>query len=398
MLNKDNYISWSSSLLCYAKSKPNRKLLVNSIKNGPYIRRMIHEPGDPNSVPPVAESTPAEVDAIRAERLIRTHDPLALMANSHNPYIYLVFHQDQPSPINYMKQPQSNNNYTPQPSFNTNYMQQPMPNPEDISDPTTARNMALNRLIVVPEIANPNVNPNGNGNVVAARELHSQTKEKGWDIDEIEEVNANYILMANLQQASTSYTQTEKSPIYDSDRSAEKMAFEQRSSKLMLQGMTSGQSSSGLELTYASSTITSQKPNERKLDLLFEGMYDDYIGGQPSVAPRTTLTAPAPQVLQTPTPYITTTDNAPTPTTSSSQAANTPNTSWHVHELHQQQHVQQQDNQAQLQPEIVADNVPNAMFDGDVFENPFAPPSTSSVESSSQYVDPLNKHTFYQPY
>ncbi|GJU96447.1 retrovirus-related pol polyprotein from transposon TNT 1-94 [Tanacetum coccineum] len=42
-----------------------------------------------------------------------------------------------------------------------------------------------------------------------------------------------------------------------------------------------------------------------------------------------------------------------------------------------------------LQTETVADNVPNAMFDGDVFENPFAPPSTSVVEPSSlQYVDP----------
>ncbi|GJW03813.1 retrovirus-related pol polyprotein from transposon TNT 1-94 [Tanacetum coccineum] len=70
-----------------------------------------------------------------------------------------------------------------------------------------------------------------------------------------------------------------------------------------------------------------------------------------------------------------------------------------VDELPQQQHVQQQDNQAPLQPETVADNVPNAMSDGDVFENPFAPPSTSVVESSSsQYVDPSNMHTFYQPY
>nr|GEV38797.1 hypothetical protein [Tanacetum cinerariifolium] len=57
MLNKDNYVSWSSRLLRYAKSKPNEKLLVNSIKNGPYVRRMIHELGDPNSVPPIAKST-----------------------------------------------------------------------------------------------------------------------------------------------------------------------------------------------------------------------------------------------------------------------------------------------------------------------------------------------------
>ncbi|GJT82548.1 hypothetical protein Tco_1056890 [Tanacetum coccineum] len=41
------------------------------------------------------------------------------------------------------------------------------------------------------------------------------------DLDEIKEVNANCILMANLQQASTSGTQTDKAPVYDSDRSAE---------------------------------------------------------------------------------------------------------------------------------------------------------------------------------
>ncbi|GKG17184.1 hypothetical protein Tco_0362141 [Tanacetum coccineum] len=57
MLNKDNYVSWSSRLLRYAKSKPNGKILVNSIKHGPYVRRMIYEPCDPNSVPPVDEST-----------------------------------------------------------------------------------------------------------------------------------------------------------------------------------------------------------------------------------------------------------------------------------------------------------------------------------------------------
>nr|GEZ67770.1 hypothetical protein [Tanacetum cinerariifolium] len=41
------------------------------------------------------------------------------------------------------------------------------------------------------------------------------------DLDEIEEVNANCILMANLQQASTSSTQTDNSPVYDTDGSAE---------------------------------------------------------------------------------------------------------------------------------------------------------------------------------
>ncbi|GJU59531.1 retrovirus-related pol polyprotein from transposon TNT 1-94 [Tanacetum coccineum] len=136
MLNKENYVPWSSRHLGYTKSKPNGKLLVNLIKNGPYVRRIIHELGDPNAVPPVAASSheqtddelthkkakqveaddqaiqtilmglpediyichhgylyevdytqlydflkfnQAEVNQIRAEQLARSHDPLALM-------------------------------------------------------------------------------------------------------------------------------------------------------------------------------------------------------------------------------------------------------------------------------------------------------------------------------
>ncbi|GKA70064.1 retrovirus-related pol polyprotein from transposon TNT 1-94 [Tanacetum coccineum] len=133
-----------------------------------------------------------------------------------------------------------------------------------------------NGIIVVSGIANQN--PNRNGNVVAARTegnsngnngnqircyncrelghlamnctirprrrddaylqtqlLIAQKDEAGFqlqaeefdlmaaavDLDEIEEVNANYILIANLQQASTSGTQTDRAIVYDSDGSAE---------------------------------------------------------------------------------------------------------------------------------------------------------------------------------
>ncbi|GJS10353.1 hypothetical protein Tco_0367149 [Tanacetum coccineum] len=118
------------------------------------------------------------------------------------------------------------------------------------------------------------------------------------------------------------------------------MAVKQRSSKPGLQSMTSGQIHSGLDLTYAPSTITTQQPTEHELDLLFEAMYDDFIGGQPSAATSTAPAAQAPQVLQTPTTSTTTTYTAPTPTISSSQATNIPNTSRDVDELEtQQQHV-----------------------------------------------------------
>ncbi|GJV57680.1 retrovirus-related pol polyprotein from transposon TNT 1-94 [Tanacetum coccineum] len=128
------------------------------------------------------------------------------------------------------------------------------------------------------------------------------------------------------------------------------MVFEQRSSKPGLQSMTSGQISSGLDLTYAPSIITTQQPTERKLDLLFEAMYDDYIGGQPSAAPRTVSAAQAPQDID---------------------------------ELETQQH-----------------HVPNAMLDGNTFVNPVATPSTSvtsATAGSSQPPATISRHQKTSP-
>nr|GEZ75178.1 Gag-Pol polyprotein [Tanacetum cinerariifolium] len=87
------------------------------------------------------------------------------------------------------------------------------------------------------------------------------------------------------------------------------MAFEQRSSKPGFNSMTSGHISSGLDLTYAPSTITTQQPSEGELDLLFEAMYDDYIGGQPSATARTVPPAQEPQVHQPSTASTTIADN-----------------------------------------------------------------------------------------
>nr|GEW83189.1 hypothetical protein [Tanacetum cinerariifolium] len=102
-------------------------------------------------------------------------------------------------------------------------------------------------------------------------------------------------------------------------------------------------------------------------------MYDDYIGGHLSNATRAILTALTTQNTHTLNASTTTAHSALTPTNSSTQALTIPNTSQDVDELQQQQ----------------AHNM---------FVNPFAPPSTSSAESSSQYVDPLKMHTFYQSY
>nr|GFC23300.1 retrovirus-related Pol polyprotein from transposon TNT 1-94 [Tanacetum cinerariifolium] len=97
---------------------------------------------------------------------------------------------------------------------------------------------------------------------------------------------------------------------------------------------------------------------EGELDLLFEAMYDDYFGGQPSANVENVPPAQETQVRQTSTASTSSADND-------------------VDELN-----------------------PNAMVDGNTFVNPFANPSTNVAvaSSSSQNVDPSNMHTFYQPY
>ncbi|GJT19764.1 hypothetical protein Tco_0878470 [Tanacetum coccineum] len=150
----------------------------------------------------------------------------------------------------------------------------------------------------------------------------------------------------------------------------------------------------GLDLTYASSTITTQRPTECELDLLFEAMHDEsyYCGITVKAAPRLFQLLKHSSSLDS-KGNTTTSDPASTPTNSSSQATSIPRTSQNVDELEtkQQQHVQHQ-------PAIIADNVPNAMFDDNLFVNPFVAPSTSAAgSSSSQYVDPSNMHKFYQP-
>nr|GEW17511.1 Gag-Pol polyprotein [Tanacetum cinerariifolium] len=237
MLNKENYVPWSSRLLRFAKSRPNRKFIHNSLINGPYVRRMIPEPGDTNRKVPEKKAklfnewerfTSNDWESIdsyyhrflklmndlkrnkhflekianelKAKRLAKTQDPLALMATSNNPYNFPVLNQDQPS-------------------VNQNYMQQPIPNHEDITDPTTIMNMALTLMAkafklnyLTPTNNNQRISSNPRNRQIAQLGIQLQDEEfdlmaTAVDLDEIEKVNTNCILMANLQQASTSEEQ-----------------------------------------------------------------------------------------------------------------------------------------------------------------------------------------------
>nr|GFB02312.1 retrovirus-related Pol polyprotein from transposon TNT 1-94 [Tanacetum cinerariifolium] len=92
-----------------------------------------------------------------------------------------------------------------------------------------------------------------------------------------------------------------------------------------------------------------------ELDLLFEAMYEDYIGGQLSATVKTVPSAQEPQDSQTSTASTSIADTALTPSNSSSHATNIPITSQDVDELNS-----------------------NAMVDRNTFVNPFANSSTSA--------------------
>nr|GEZ40786.1 hypothetical protein [Tanacetum cinerariifolium] len=232
----------SSRLFRYAKSRPNEKLIHNSILNGPYVRRMIPEPGDAN-------------------REVTTKD--LHTADYTQLYDFLKYNQKE----DFIKP-------TQQADCITGYEYGSRQTNADGWRVQNVRNQ--NGLIGVQ--GNGNQNQIGNGNLVAARVegnaagqngnqircyncrgvghyarnctvrprrrdaaylqtqlLIAQKEEAGIqlqaeeydlmaaavDLDEIEEVNANCILMANLQQASTSGTQTDSAPVYDSAGSAE---------------------------------------------------------------------------------------------------------------------------------------------------------------------------------
>nr|GEX43859.1 integrase, catalytic region, zinc finger, CCHC-type, peptidase aspartic, catalytic [Tanacetum cinerariifolium] len=337
MLNKENYVPWSSRLLRYAKSRPNRKFIHNSIINGPYVRRMIPELGDPNREVPVNETFHVQTDdeltekelkqieaddqAIQtillglpediyaAEKKAKLFNEWERFTSNDGESIESYYHRflklmnDLKRNKHFPEKIASNlkflNNLKPEWSRHVtivhqtkdlhtadytqlydflkynqkeNYMQQPMPNLEDITDPTTAMNMELalmakafklnystptnnnqrissnqrNRQIAQPGMnmgqdrqmqmvgARAEGNATGhNGNQIRcyncrgvghfARNctVRPKRKDAAADLDEIKEVNANCILIAKLQQALISGTQTDKAPIYDSDGSAE---------------------------------------------------------------------------------------------------------------------------------------------------------------------------------
>nr|GEY52056.1 hypothetical protein [Tanacetum cinerariifolium] len=344
MLNKEKYVPWSSRLLRYAKSRPNGKLIHNSIINGPYVKRMIPEPGDTNREVLVNETfhvqtydeltekelkqNEADDQAIQTILLGLPEDIYAAVDSCKTTQeIWLRVQQmmkgsdigiqeKKAKLFNGWERFTSNDGESIESYYHRflklmNDLKRNKHFPEKIANPTTAMNMALalmakafklnystptnnnqrissnlrNRQIAQPGNLNGyndvqnvrnhvaqnaiqnlrvqnirnqngligvprNANQNGNGNLVVARAEGNAAGHNGNQIrcyncrgvghfarnctvrtrrtylDETEEVNANCILIANLQQASTSGTQTDKAPVYDSDESAEVHDYE----------------------------------------------------------------------------------------------------------------------------------------------------------------------------
>nr|GEY81561.1 integrase, catalytic region, zinc finger, CCHC-type, peptidase aspartic, catalytic [Tanacetum cinerariifolium] len=218
MLNKENYVPWSSRLLRYAKSRLNGKLIHNSIINGPYVRRMIPELGDTNREVPVNETFHAQTDdelnekelkhieaddqAIQTILLGLPEDIYAVVDSYETAQeIWLRVQQmmkgsdiglqekkaklfnewemftsnDGESIESYYHLPHQDH-----PSFNKNYMQQPMLNPKDITDPTTAMNMTL---ALMPKAFKLNYStPNNNNQRISSNPRNRQIAQPGMNM------------------------------------------------------------------------------------------------------------------------------------------------------------------------------------------------------------------------
>nr|GEW01997.1 hypothetical protein [Tanacetum cinerariifolium] len=193
MLNKENYVRWSSRLLRYAKSIPNEKFIHNSIINGPYVRRMILKPGDPNREVPVNETFHVQTDDeitkkelkqikaddqaiqtillglpkdiyaavdscktaqeiwLRVQQMMKGSDSIiqekkAKLCNEWERFTSTDGESIESYYHHFLKLMNDFKRINTFQKSLPNYMQQLMPNPEDITYPTTAMNMELDLM------------------------------------------------------------------------------------------------------------------------------------------------------------------------------------------------------------------------------------------------------------
>ncbi|GJR59458.1 hypothetical protein Tco_1501620 [Tanacetum coccineum] len=140
--------------------------------------------------------------------------------------------------------------------------------------------------------------------------------------------------------------------------------------------MTSGQISSGLIQNQVASTLT--KPLTKNYwDLMFRLVFNEYF--KPLSVASTTISATTllPPTTAGASSFTTIDQDASSQSTSpNNETTASPIQSNNVEEPNKEEDVE---------------------FDSDTFTNPFAPPETSFIDSSSRIVDTSNMHTFQQP-
>nr|GEV95304.1 hypothetical protein [Tanacetum cinerariifolium] len=208
MLNKENYVSWSSRLLWYAKSRPNGKLIHNSILNGPYVRRMIPEPGDVNREVTVTETFHLQTDDELSNKELKQ-----IEANDQAiQTILLGLPEDIYAAVDSCETAQE-----------IWLRVQQMMKGSDIGIQEKKAKL-FNEWEWFTSNEGESIESYYHRYLKFMNDFkrNKHFSEKiATDLDEIEEVNVNCILMANLQQASTLGTQIDSAPVYDSNGSAE---------------------------------------------------------------------------------------------------------------------------------------------------------------------------------
>nr|GEV94142.1 hypothetical protein [Tanacetum cinerariifolium] len=168
MLNKENYVPWSSRLLRYPKSRPNGKLIHNSIINGLYVRRMISKPSDPNREVPVNETFHVQTNDELFEKELKQikADDQAIQT------ILLCLPEDIYAVVDTFKL-----NYTTP----TNNNQRISSNPRNRQIAQPVMNLGQDRQMQMVG-GKANQNPNRNGNLIAARAEGNATGHNGNQI------------------------------------------------------------------------------------------------------------------------------------------------------------------------------------------------------------------------
>nr|GFA24490.1 hypothetical protein [Tanacetum cinerariifolium] len=283
LINKENYVPWSSCLLRYAKSRPNGTLIHKSIINGPYTDDELTETklkqieGDDQAIQTILLGLPEDIYAavdscetaqeiwLRVQQIMKGSD-IGIQekkAKLFNEWERFISNEGESIESYYhrflklMNDLKRNKHFPEKIASNLKFMNNLQPEwsrhvtiVHQTKDLHTADYTQLYDFLKYNQKEIRCYNCRGVGhfarNYIArprrkdaaylqTQLLIAQKEEAGIqlkaeeydlmvataDLDEIEEVNANCILMANLQHASTSGTQTDKAPVYDSDGSAE---------------------------------------------------------------------------------------------------------------------------------------------------------------------------------